>query len=82
VAPLSTTGARSQNFGSLWPVAQPRVVWATLVGYVVGYVVALVTLIQFHDGAFTAVACFVAGIGGASYFRKRALRSKVHVRVD
>ena len=58
-------------------MAQPRVVWATLVGYVLGYVVALLTLIQFHDGASTAVACFVAGIVGAAWFRRRAL-AKLH----
>jgi hypothetical protein len=62
-------------------VAQPRVVWATLVGYMLGYVVALATLIQFHDGALTAVACFVAGIGGAAYFRHRSI-AKLHPGVD
>ena len=53
-----------------------------MAGYVIGYVAALLTLIQFHDGALTAVACFVAGIAGAGYFRRRALRSKAHGRVD
>ena len=62
-------------------MAQPRVVWATLVGYVLGYVVALATLIQFHDGAFTAVACFAAGIVGAAWFRRRSI-AKLHPGVD
>ncbi len=62
-------------------MAQPRVVWATLVGYLLGYVVALVTIIQFHDGALTAVACFVAGVVSAAYFRRRAI-AKLHPGVD
>ena len=61
--------------------------WAALFGYVVGYVVALVTLIQFHDGAFTAVACFVAGTGSAIYFhhgsaRRRTSHARYPVRID
>jgi len=52
-----------------------------LVGYVLGYVVALATLIQFQDGAFTAVACFVAGIVGAAWFRRRSI-AKLHPGVD
>ena len=62
-------------------MAQPRAVWATLVGYLLGYVVALATLIQFQDGTFTAVACFVAGIAGAVYFRRRSI-AKLHPGVD
>jgi hypothetical protein len=61
--------------------------WAALFGYLFGYLVALVTLIQFHDGAFSAVACFVAGTGSAIYFhhrsaRRRSAQARYPVRVD
>ena len=61
--------------------------WAALFGYLFGYVVALVTLIQFHDGAFSAVACFLVGTGSAIYFhhrsvRRRATEARAPVRID
>lgn len=61
--------------------------WAALFGYVFGYVIALVTLIQFHDGAFSAVACFLAGTASATYFhhrsvRRRGTQARHPVRID
>ena len=55
---------------------------AMLVGYLVGYVVALATLIQFYDGAVSAVACCVAGIAGAAWFRRRSIAKLHRPRID